>query len=304
MNKGEKTIAIFVPISVAVIAGMFGIMQIMVDPANSSGEIVILADNKSFFEQTQKQQTEMIKSHIASKINNVVSTSTNLTIIIRDTYSETKSVDETIDSLRESGLFHVNTPVPKEIAYFYVIDNECNYRLYAYDDENINRSNATGTETCDELVHEKGERKILTKNYASTSTFNFVNTFGRSIDLDNDGNVDLVLGVAINWDNISSEIKNMIFLDDMRYMLKDKNDVIVINATKLSFSSLHVQANDQAEYNEHKEKNLLDPNSIAVKFEVSDNDILEQLDGISVMDDNTDLLVDWVLITRAENDGR
>ena len=60
----------------------------------------------------------------------------------------------------------------------------------------------------------------------------------------------------------------------------------------------------KAEYNEHKEKNLLDPNSIAVKFEVRDDDILEQLNGISVMDDNTDLLMDWVLITRAENHGR
>jgi len=41
-----------------------------------------------------------------------------------------------------------------------------------------------------------------------------------------------------------------------------------------------------------------------VKFEVRDDDILEQLNGISVMDDNTDLLMDWVLITRAENHGR
>ena len=38
---------------------------------------------------------------------------------------------------------------------------------------------------------------------------------------------------AFYWDNISGEIKNMIFLDDVRYMLKDKNNVIVINATNL-----------------------------------------------------------------------
>ena len=244
----------------------------------------------------------MIKNHIASKIQNVIIFSTNLTNIVEENYANTNSVEETIDILRESGLFHVNTPVPKEVAYFYMIDSECEYRLYAYDDENINRENAIGTESCDNLVHEKTEGVILSKNYASTSTFNFVNTFARSLDLDKDDNIDLVLGVAVDWDNVSSEIKNMIFLDDVQYMLKDKSDVIVIviDVTQSSFASLKKQAEEQSVYDEHKDKKVLDPNSIARKYEKNDKDEFEQLNGLAVTDNGIDLLKDWSLITRSE----
>ena len=50
-------------------------------------------------------------------------------------------------------------------------------------------------------------------------------------------------------------------------MLKDQSNVIVINATKLSFSSLHEKAIEQATYDEHKQKNLLDPGAVADKYE-------------------------------------
>ena len=251
-------------------------------------------------EQLDIQQNQMIKNHIASKIQNVIIFSTNLNNIVKENYAKTRSVEETIDSLRDSGLFHVNTPVPKEVAYFYMIDRKCEYRLYAYDDENINRENAIGTESCDNLVHEKSEDVIFSKNYASTSTFNFVNTFARSLDLDKDGHIDLVLGVAVHWDNVSSEIKNMIFLDDVQYMLKDKSDVIVIDVTQSSFSSLKKQAEKQRVYDEDKDKQLLDPNSIARKYEKNSKDESEQLNGLAVTDNGIDLLKDWSLITRSE----
>ena len=257
-------------------------------------------EKKKYIPQSHIQQNQMIKNHIASKINNVILVSTNLTNFIEETYNKTGSIDETIDHLRDSGLFHVNTPVPKEIAYFYIIDDKCDYILYAYDDENINRNDAIGTESCDNLIPKKEEGRILTKNYASTSTFNFVNTFARSLDLDEDGNIDLVLGVTIDWDNISSEIKNMIFLNDIRYMLKDKSNVIVIDATKSSFSSLKKQANDQAVYDEDKKKLLLDSNSVAREYVQNDKDTSEQLNGIVTTDNGIDLLVDWSLITRSE----
>ncbi len=163
-----------------------------IDPTVVTGKSLI------WNEQLDTQQTQMIKNHIASKIQNVIIFSTNLSNIVEENYANTSSVDETIDSLRDSGLFHVNTPVPKEVAYFYMIDHKCEYILYAYDDENINRKNAIDTESCNSLVNEKKEGVLLSKNYASTSTFNFVNTLARSFDLDDDGNIDLVLGVAIH----------------------------------------------------------------------------------------------------------
>lgn len=265
-----------------------------------TSESGIAVERGPLLPQSDIQQNQMIKNHISSKIKNVILVSTNLTNLIEETYNQTGSIDDTIDQLRDSRLFHVNTPVPKEIAYFYIIDEKCDYVLYAYDDENLNRKNAIGTEACDDLIHEKEERQILTRNYASTSTFNFVNTFGRSFDLDADGNIDLVLGVTIHWDNMSSEIKNMIFLDDIRYILKDKSNVVVINASQSSFESLKKQAEEQSVYDEDKGKSLLNPNFTATEYVQHDKDTTEQLNGIVMTDNGIDLLVDWSLITRSE----
>ena len=195
-------------------------------------------------------QHEIISQHIISTINNIDTFSKHITNIIDESYdpklyNQTKSFVHVEDSLNETKLFDVNTPVPNGVKYFFMIDHDCKYILYAYDNSKLNRPDARGLDHCDNLVGEPTEEKILTKNYPATALWTFVNTYAQSYDLNNDGKIDFVLGTSINWDKISEEIQNLIFIDnDTQYLLVDGDNTVLMKVTKNEIFRLEDYAED------------------------------------------------------------
>ncbi len=249
-----------------------------------------------------KQQEEMIYEQIKLKINNIETFSSHLTNIIDESYDqksydETKSFKHVIDSLNSTKLFDENTPVPNEVKYFFMIDHNCEYILYAYDNSNLNRSNAKGLEHCDNLVEEPIEKTIITKNYPATALWTFVNTHAQSYDLNKDEKVDFILGISIHWDKIAEEIQNMIFInDDTRYLLVDKENTILIDVTKDRISRLADQADKKIKEGNLRVENklMMSTETVALKYEKEENHTQTSLNDI-VIDDLS--LRDWKIIT-------
>jgi hypothetical protein len=71
----------------------------------------------------------------------------------------------------------------------------------------------------------------VTHNYASTGAGTFVNTLSQKIRLDNNEKYDLTASIAVDWDEVSEEIRSSIKSLDVRFALVDREQFLVMECT-------------------------------------------------------------------------
>ena len=236
---------IIVPVTV----GILGIVA-----GNITSDISHIVEIE-FYNSMDEQQAERIKTHLGISLSNVVLLTEDLSERVESIYKNDadESVEKTLELLRDTDFFPNNPRAPHDVKYIYILDTNCIFVSYAYIDS-INRLDARGLQSCDDLSKLSKDSKNLQKefrkitdNYASTGKVDYVNSIATPLDLDKNGKTDLILGVGIDWDSISKEIKNLIYLDGFRYMIKDESGVVVVNVTSSEINFLSKQAKNNLE---------------------------------------------------------
>lgn len=95
----------------------------------------------------------------------------------------------------------------------------------------------------------------------------------------------MVLGIAFDWDNISEEIENIIFIKDRtQYLVVDKQGTIVIDVKDNDISRLKDQANriiDKMNIEKNGIK-VMSPDTVAGQYEHGENHEITSLKNIFV----------------------
>ena len=168
--------------------------------------------------------------------------------MLHDLYEPDKVQLEFIKKLKEGnfqGIFaeeYRTTPIS---AYVYVMEPgpDCEFVLYAYI-ETMERGNGELLESCSEMYD---TNMYLTSLYPSTGTDDYVFAIAKTLNFDaNDSKFDLIVSTAVHLGIFSDEIKSKIDLDDVRFVLTDRDNQIVFDCNKETcFVDYNIYAENQ-----------------------------------------------------------
>ena len=192
--------------------------------------------------QLYDNQYNTVKSSVINKIQSLIDSSHVLENTIMLGYAGEQDKGEFIKQkmleLRFSDLYDPKKVPVKNSLYFYIMSPypECEFLLYSHV-VYMKRDNGLGLEACEGDLD-----MFVTGNYPSTGTNEFTNGLVQKIRLGNDlgTRYDLISTIAIDWDHLSTEIKESdITLSDVRFVLVDKDNYIVMDCTSEECTSMH-----------------------------------------------------------------
>lgn len=190
-------------------------------------------DSEPYLDDIYDNQYNTVKVSITNKIQNFIDASHILENTVTTGYMENENktlfIDKQVRALQNSDLFAINKKPIQNSLYFYLLSPspECKFLLYPFKID-MSRTNATGLESCD-LVNQD---LFITNNYPSTGAGTFVNTISQKIRLDNSEGYDLTTGIAIDWDEVSDDIRRTsIKSSDVKFALVDREKFLVMECT-------------------------------------------------------------------------
>ena len=193
----------------------------------------------------RENQYHTVKHSIINKIQNFIDNSNVLESTIKAGYTENQNktmfIDKRIDELGNSDLFVIDKKPIHDSLYFYILSPypECDFLLYPFVKDML-RLDAKGLESCD-LVNLD---LYVTSNYPSTGAGTFVNTVVQKIRLDDNTGYDLTTGITIDWDVVSEDIRSDIKSSDVKFVLVDRDQFLVMECTVDKCNNMKSYAND------------------------------------------------------------
>ena len=190
-------------------------------------------DSEPYLDDIYDNQYNTVKVSITNKIQNFIDASHILENTVTTGYMENENktlfIDKQVRALQNSDLFAINKKPIQNSLYFYLLSPspECKFLLYPFKID-MSRTNATGLESCD-LVNQD---LFITNNYPSTGAGTFVNTISQKVRLDNSEGYDLTTGIAIDWDEVSDDIRRTsIKSSNVKFALVDREKFLVMECT-------------------------------------------------------------------------
>ena len=190
-------------------------------------------NSEPYLDDIYDNQYNTVKVSITNKIQNFIDASHILENTVTMGYMENENktlfIDKQVRALQNSDLFAINKKPIQNSLYFYLLSPfpECKFLLYPFKID-MSRTNATGLESCDLVTQDL----FITNNYPSTGAGTFVNTISQKIRLANDEGYDLTTGIAIDWDNVSEDIRRTsIKSSDVKFVLVDREQFLIMECT-------------------------------------------------------------------------
>ena len=218
-----------------------------------------------------KKQLDIIKNEISEVVNELKTEVNQLEKkYFKDYDGQNKVIffDNQIEELKESEYGQMSN-ISDIGKYIYILDNDCNFYGYPYYPY-MDRHDTQILETC-QLLQENEKEEIFTSVYPSTGTQTFVASYGKTIDIDNDGVADIVLVMAADLEGISERIHNS-FLPDFegQVIIVDRNGNMLTNCSD-ECDNLEVSFSGITEYTQ--------PKQFPSDFDSSLNHLSEKISG-------------------------
>ena len=230
--------------------------------------------------ELRTQQLNTVKLVVYEKIQNLIDHSNVYTMMFTLGYNigddSTQFVDETIERYRHIDLFQPNVRTGDVLAYVYLMEPgpNCEFRLYSYL-PHMTRVDGRELEAC---IKSENTDLFLTSMYPTTGTTSFASALVKKIDLNkDDGKYDMIIGSAIDWDRFSSDIQRAITLEDVRFVLVDAQDFVVVDCDKNSCKNIKAQALREENFSK---------DSVAKKYDPDEYDIYQNHEGPILLDNS------------------
>lgn len=192
--------------------------------------------------QVYENKYNEVKTYIVNKFQSFIDVSHIQENAIKLGYEKNMSKKEFIDKkiidLIQSDLY-VKDKIPMDgTFYFYIMNSTCHFLVYSHN-ATMKRPDGHGLQACEDKTHDL----FVTDNYPSTGTEGFVNAVINKIFLgDDDGKADLTSSIAIDWDSISERIRSHIVLTNVKFVLTDSQQFLLMDCNSKECSSMQEYA--------------------------------------------------------------
>ena len=247
-----------------------------------------------------EKQTNSIKSIISHNIQTSIDSSNLFTVMIANEYNQGEDISEFLNGIKADKNLKIFAPDFRSAytsAYIYLMEPgpKCEFIQYAYL-EHMERIDGSLLESC---YQTNDSDLYLTSVYPSTGTTDFVIALARTADFDphDASSFDLIAVTAIDLSKFSSSVKNLIDMENVRFVLEDRKGQLVLDCdihNCFNYKNYALNMYHDKTFDENSKPLTYDPN----KYDEYKNhdDIFLSSEGLTNYDpQNSVLLEGWIL---------
>ncbi|WP_420545346.1 hypothetical protein [Nitrosopumilus sp.] len=223
-----------------------------------------------FDESEMKMQTSIIESLVYHNMDDVMFGTHTVATMLKSSYdvetslltdsmnekeSTTLFVERLRDDVNHTGIFEKEFQTTPVSAYVYVMeyDDPCVFVAYAYlkemDRDNVGRELLS----CSFM---KDIDFLLADIHASTGTIDYSFAVVTKVDLEpKDDKTDLIVSTAVDLTELSRQIANNIYMDDVRFILENRYGEVIFDCMKdqcpLNYKARAIAENDKKEFDKY-----------------------------------------------------